>query len=88
MTIPWGRLVGRTPSDQQFEFWSVKHSPEVIKQGILNAAQTHLSSGRTMSDDHKLRFASKVMLTLSTQREQHARNREKLRQQFEGRVQQ
>ena len=43
--------------------------------------------GGGMSQDHKIRFASKVMLTLSAQREEHAANRECLRQEFEEQVQ-
>jgi hypothetical protein len=35
-----------------------------------------------MSEDHKVRFASKVMLTLSAQREEHAANRKKLCEEF------
>jgi hypothetical protein len=84
----WGRLLGRIPSDQQFDFWSALHSPEVIRQGILKTTQKNLSVGGTMSEDHKTRFASKVMLTLSAQREENVANSEKLSQEFEGQVQQ
>src|SRR5713101_1770023 len=34
----------------------------LIKQGMLKTAQKNLSVGSTMSTDHKVRFASKVMI--------------------------
>jgi len=80
----WGRLLGQIPNEQQFDFWSAMHSPEVIKQGILKTAQKNLSIGGTMCDDHRIRFASRVMNTLSARDEEHAANREKLRQEMEG----
>jgi hypothetical protein len=37
-----------------------------------------------MTEDHRVRFASRVMLTLSSQKEEHTANRERLREEFEG----
>jgi hypothetical protein len=80
----WGRLLGKIPSDQQFDYWSASHALDIIKQGILKTAQKNLSNGGTMDDDHKIRFASKCMLTLTARDKEHAENREKLRQEFGG----
>ena len=82
----WGRLLGETPSDQQFEFWSLLHTPEVIKRGILKTAQKNLSTGGMMSADHKLRFAARVMLTQTQRDTEHAANREKLQKEMTGGV--
>ena len=83
----WGRLLGQIPSDAQFDFWTAMHSPEVIEHSILKTTQKNLSVNGTMSQDHKVRFASKVMLIQSERNMSHAANREKLRQEFEGQVQ-
>lgn len=64
----WAKLLGTIPSDAQFDFWAAMHSPETIRHGILKACQKNLSTGCAMSDDHKVRFASKVMLTSTAQK--------------------
>jgi hypothetical protein len=38
--------------------------------------------GKTMTAEHKVRFASNVMLTITSQNTANARNREALRQEF------
>ena len=81
----WTRLLGKIPSDQQWGFWEVSHTPAVIRQGILRATQKNLSIGGTMDDDRKLRFASAVMLDQTRRNEEHAANRERLRQEMEAR---
>jgi len=80
----WERTLGTPPSEQQFVIWSESHAANIVRQSILKTATRNQTAGGTMSDDHKIRFASKVMITLSGQREEHAANREKLRQEFEG----
>ncbi len=83
----WERTLGTPPSEQQFIIWVESHTPDIVRQAILKTATKNQTMGGTMSEDHKIRFASKVMLTLSAQREEQAENREKLRQEFEGQVQ-
>ena len=69
----WGKLLGMVPSDAQFDYWGAMHSPETIRHGILKTAQKNLSIGGTMSDDHKIRFASRVMLSSTEQKTAGAR---------------
>lgn len=83
LKLLWRKLLGQIPSDQQFDFWSAVHSPEIVKQGILKTCRKNLSIGGTMDDDHRIRFASKVMNTLSARKDEHAANRERLRQAME-----
>ena len=83
----WGRTLGKPPAEQQFVIWSESHAATIVRQAILKTATKNQTMGGGMSQDHKVRFASKVMLTLSAQREEHAANRECLRQEFEGQVQ-
>jgi hypothetical protein len=64
----WGKLLGKIPSDAQFDFWTAMHTPETIHHGILRTAQKNLSVGSTMTDDHKVRFASRVMLSSTGQK--------------------
>jgi hypothetical protein len=87
LKLLWGELLGKIPSDQQWTFWGLMHTPTAIHRAILKTTQKNLSVGGTMSEDHKLRFASKVMLTGSAQRKENAANKERLRQEFEGQVQ-
>jgi hypothetical protein len=80
----WERTLGTLPPEQQFVIWSESHTPDIVRQAILKTATKNQTMNGGMSQDHKIRFASKVMLTLSSLREEHAANREKLRQEFEG----
>ena len=82
----WERTLGKSPAEQQFVIWVESHTADIVRQAILKTATKNQTMGGTMSEDHKIRFASKVMLTLSAQREEHTANREKLRQEFEGQV--
>jgi hypothetical protein len=74
----WAKLLGEIPSDQQWEFWGLMHTTAVIRQGILKTAQKNLSTGGTMTSDHMIRFASKVMLTGSARNADHAANQARL----------
>ena len=87
LTSLWERTLGTLPAEQQFVIWSESHAANIVRQAILKTATKNQTMGGTMSQDHKIRFASKVMLTLSAQREEHAANREKLHQEFEEQVQ-
>jgi hypothetical protein len=59
----WKRVLGDPPLIQQFELWACMHSPETMKRGITKTAMKNLQMGGQMSQDHKVRFASKVMQT-------------------------
>jgi hypothetical protein len=59
----WGRFLGTIPSDAQFDLWVMLHSIETVHRGILKTIQKNLAVNGMMSDDHKIRFASKVMNT-------------------------
>jgi hypothetical protein len=78
----WTKVLGTPPSEQQFVIWVESHDADIVRQAILKTATKAQTLGGTMCEDHKIRFASKVMLTLSAQKEEHAANREKLRQEF------
>jgi hypothetical protein len=59
----WKRVLGDPPLIQQFELWACTHNFETIKRGITKTAMKNLQMGGTMSQDHRVRFASRVMLT-------------------------
>ena len=74
----WAKTLGELPDDEQFYLWTNLHTLEVVRQAILKTAGKNLQMGKTMTAEHKVRFASKVMLTLTDQNRQNARNREAL----------
>jgi hypothetical protein len=59
----WDRILGDPPLIQQFELWACMHSPETMKRGITKTAMKNLQLNGLMSQDHRVRFASKVMQT-------------------------
>lgn len=59
----WTRVLGDPPLIQQFELWACTHSPGTIERGITKTAIKNLRLGGAMSQDHRVRFASKVMQT-------------------------
>jgi hypothetical protein len=72
-TIPelkdlYSRLLGAPPTDDQFELWCTLHTPETVKHGIVKTSQKNLSTGRLMTTEHKLRFASAVMNSSTAQK--------------------
>ncbi len=83
----WESTLGEAPAREQFAIWAALHSPDVIRQAILKAAMRNQTMNGGMTQDHRLRYASKVMQTLTAQAADHAANRERLRQEFEGQVQ-
>jgi hypothetical protein len=82
----WERTLGTPPSEQQFVIWTETHASDIVRRAILKTATKNQTMNGTMSLDHKVRFASKVMLTWSAQRQEHAENRMKLAEEFEERV--
>jgi hypothetical protein len=79
----WEKTLGVSPTDEQFYLWTNLHTLEVVRQAILKTAGKNLQMGKAMTAEHKVRFASKVMLTITSQNTANARNREALRQEFE-----
>jgi hypothetical protein len=80
----WESTLGTAPAREQFAIWAALHSQVVIRQGILKTAMRNQSMNGAMDSDHRLRYASRVMLTLTAQAAEHAANREKVRQEFDG----
>ena len=78
LTTLWTRTLGELPTDEQFYLWTNLHTAEVVRQAILKTAGKNLQMGKTMTAEHKVRFASKVMLTLTAQNTANAHNREAL----------
>lgn len=82
----WTTMLGTPPADEQFTVWAALHSPDVVRQGILKTAAKDLSLGKTMTLDYKIRFASKVMLTQTERNTTNAANRQRLQEEFDGRI--
>ena len=82
----WERTLGNPPSEQQFVIWTESHDAGVVRQAILKTATKNQTMGGLMSTDHKIRFASKVMLTWSAQRKENAANKVRLSEEFGGRT--
>lgn len=82
----WATMLGTPPSEEQFTVWLALHSPEIVRQGIIRTAAKNLSLGKTMDSDYRIRFASKVMLVQAERSTKNAANKERLRQEFEGRT--
>lgn len=59
--------LGKLPPDTQFITWLAMHQWETVKYGIAKAAAKNVSLNGEMSLDYKVRFASKVMRTRTTQ---------------------
>jgi len=82
MTL-WERTLGTPPAEQQFVIWTESHAANIVRRAILKTATKNQTLFGRMTQDHRVRFASRVMLTLTTQQEQHAANRERLRGEVE-----
>jgi hypothetical protein len=78
----WTRLLGEPPDCEQFALWGEMHPVDVVRRGVLKTAAKNLSVGKTMSHDHKIRFASKVMSTLTEQAATNAANKTRLREEY------
>jgi hypothetical protein len=59
----WERVLGFPPAKEQFELWAMLHSLETIKHGSVKTAIKNQKLDGAMSQDHRERFASKVMST-------------------------
>ena len=81
----WHRTLGNPPPEQQFIIWTESHEADIVRKAILKTATKNQTLSGMMSQDHRIKFASKCMITMSANREQHAANRERLRQEFERR---
>jgi hypothetical protein len=78
----WERTLGTPPPEQQFIIWSESHAADIVRRAILKTATKNQTMGGMMDADHKVRFASKVMLTASAQRKEHAENHRKLQEEL------
>jgi hypothetical protein len=79
----WIRLLGTPPSDAQFFVWVKWHTLPVVHRAILKTAGKDLSLGKTMSRDHKIRFASKVMISATERNLINAENQKRLSAEME-----
>jgi len=82
----WERTLGTPPPDEQFAIWIELHHPDIVRRAILKTAIKNQQMNRTMSSDHRFRFASRVMMTLTEQAASNAANK-RLRQAVESRPQ-
>ena len=82
LKVLWEKTLGVLPADEQFAIWEELHSPETIRKAILKTAMKNQGMNGQMTPEHRLRFASKVMSTLTAQDVEHAKNREALQREF------
>lgn len=81
----WNKLMGALqPVDAQFEVWLELYGPEVVRLGIVRTAAKNLTLAQGMDLDYRLRYASRVMRVQSERNADHAANRVRLREEFEG----
>lgn len=80
----WENTLGESPTKEQFAIWYALYPTETIRKAILKTAMKNQSLRGQMSQDHRMRFASRVMMTLTQQAAEHAANRALLREEFEG----
>lgn len=64
----WRRTLGNPPAEQLFALWTESHPADIVRTAIIKTAAKNLSASSPMSQDHRIRFASKVMNTLSAAR--------------------
>lgn len=84
LTMLWENTLGEPPTKEQFAIWEALYTPEVIKRAILKTAMKNQSLKGQMTLEHRQRFASRVMMTVTEQAAEHAANRARLREEFEG----
>lgn len=78
----WESTLGEAPTKEQFSIWEELHTEEIIRRAILKTAMKNQSLKGAMDSDHRLRYASRVMQTLTEQVAEYAVNKEKLEQEF------
>lgn len=71
----WQQTMGDSPTPEQFAIWTASHSPDVMRRAILKTATKNQTLAGQMTQDHRIRFASRVMITLTEQAIENARNR-------------
>lgn len=81
MTL-WQRTLGTPPNEQQLAIWTELHSQDAVRRAILKTAIKNQQLNGTMSSDHKFRFASRVMMTLTEQAARNAANTARLGEEF------
>jgi hypothetical protein len=59
----WKQFLGTVPDDGQWNLWTALHTWATIRHGVLKTAEKNMALHGSMSEDHKIRFASKVMNT-------------------------
>jgi hypothetical protein len=69
----WSRTIGDTPIRQQFEFWALNNSLQVIKEGVVATAKRNLIS--PMSQTDRVRYCSGVIGIRTAREAAYARNR-------------
>jgi hypothetical protein len=74
----WKRTLGEPPAEQQFVIWTESYKADIVRRAILKTATKNQTLGGMMSQDHRIRFASKCMITLAEQAAEHAANRARL----------
>jgi hypothetical protein len=80
----WEKLLGEPPAPEQFAIWGELYTVDVIRKAILRVAIKNQNLGGTMTQDHRLRFASKCMSTATTAAAEHAANCGRMRIEMEG----
>jgi hypothetical protein len=65
----WSRFFDVVLPDEQFKLWLTLHTYGTARHGILKAAQKNLAMNLTMTGEHLVRFASKVMNTSTSQKQ-------------------
>jgi len=73
----WGRVFGETPDRAQFELWALMADGNLqfVSDAIVSTAKRDFSTGRKMSLDARLRFASGVIKIKSARRVKNDANR-------------
>lgn len=79
----WEQTLGAPPMPEQFGLWSALHTEEVVRQSILRTARKNIELNGTMTQEHKVKFASKVMLTQTARNAANAANRAALAAEME-----
>jgi hypothetical protein len=82
----WRKLLGDSPTEPQFLIWGELYPVEIIRKGVLKTAIKNQNLGGTMTQDHRIRFANRVMQSAAKDVEDNAVNRQRLSQEFDGRV--
>jgi len=80
----WKKLLGEPPTEQQFLIWGELYPVGIIRKGVLKTAIKNQNLGGTMTQDHRIRFANRVMQSAAKDVEVNAANRARLCDDLEG----